>query len=97
MIHNLLSSIEIADILNDPIVQTNKEKLSTVEKVDFSIDETDEIKNKLETGFGISLSNITSIPLRWIKGDTPAHTDKGEQNFTPFLISNAHFYKLLFL
>ena len=81
MIHNLLSSIDIADILNDPIVQTNKEKLSTVEKVDFSIDSTDEIKNKLETGFGISLSNITSIPLRWIKGDTPAHTDKGEQNF----------------
>lgn len=81
MIHNLLSSIEIADILNDPIVQTNKEKLSTVEKVDFSIDVTDEIKNKLETGFGISLSNITSIPLRWIKGDTPVHTDKGEQNF----------------
>lgn len=81
MIHNLLSSIEIADILNDPIVQTNKEKLSTVEKVDFSINVTDEIKNKLETGFGISLSHITSIPLRWIKGDTPAHTDKGEQTF----------------
>ena len=81
MIHNLLSSIEIADILNDPIVQTNKEKLSTVEKVDFSIDVTDEIKNKLENGFGISLSHITSIPLRWIKGDTPAHTDKGEQTF----------------
>jgi hypothetical protein len=81
MIKNILSTTEIADILNDPIVQTNKEKLSTVEKVDFSIDVTDEIKTKLETGFGISLSQITSIPLRWIKGDTPAHIDKGEHNF----------------
>ena len=82
MISNLLSSNEIADIVNDPIVQSNKEKLSTLDKVDFSIQLSDEIKHKLENGFNISLSQITSIPMRWIRGDTPPHIDKGESHFT---------------
>lgn len=81
MIHNVLSSNEIADILNNPIVQTNKDKLSTQPKADFSIELPDAIKTKLETGFGINLAQITSIPMRWIKGDTPPHIDRGENNF----------------
>jgi hypothetical protein len=81
MIPNLLSSNEIAEILNNPIVQTNKEKLSTLDKVDFSIQLPNAIKDKLETGFGINLSQITSIPMRWIKGDTPPHIDRGENHF----------------
>ena len=81
MIHNLLSSNEIADILNNPIVQTNKDKLSTQPKADFSIELPDAIKTKLETGFGINLAQFASIPMRWIKGDTPPHIDRGENNF----------------
>jgi hypothetical protein len=81
MIHNLLSSNEIADILNNPIVQTNKDKLSTQSKADFSIELPDAIKTKLETGFGINLAQFASIPMRWIKGDTPPHMDTGENNF----------------
>jgi hypothetical protein len=82
MIHNLLSPNEIADILNNPIVKSNKETLSTQKKVDFSIQLSDTIKNKLETGFNINLSQITSIPMRWIKGDTPEHKDRGENLFS---------------
>jgi hypothetical protein len=81
MIHNLLSPNEIAEILNNPIVQTNKDKLTTLDKVDFSIQLPNAIKDKLETGFGINLSQITSIPMRWIKGDTPPHIDRGENHF----------------
>ena len=81
MIHNLLSSNEIADILNNPIVQTNKDKLSTQPKADFSIELPDAIKTKLEAGFGIDLEQITSIPMRWIKGDTAPHIDRGENQF----------------
>jgi hypothetical protein len=81
MISNLLSSNEITDILNNPIVNSNKEKLSTLDKVDFSIQLSDEIKNKLETGLSINLSQLTSIPMRWIKGDTISHMDKGEKHF----------------
>ena len=81
MIYNLLSSNEITEILNNPIVNINKEKLATLEKVDFSIELSDIIKNKLETGLDIDLSQITSIPMRWIKGDTAAHIDKGVRLF----------------
>lgn len=81
MISNLLSSNEIADILSNPIININKEKLSTLQKVDFSIQLSDVIKNKLETGLGIDLTHISSIPMRWIKGDTSPHIDKGENLF----------------
>ena len=78
MIHNLLSSNEIADILNNHLVITNKAKLSSQTKVDFFIELPVEIKAKLESGFGIPM---TSIPMRWIKGDTPEHVDKGIHDF----------------
>jgi hypothetical protein len=81
MIHNLLSYTEIADILNNHIVITNKDKLSSQNKVDFSIVLPVEIKAKIENGFGINLQQIASIPMRWIKGDTPQHIDKGEHDF----------------
>ena len=81
MIHNLLSSNEIADILNNNTVITNKAKLSSQPKVDFFIELPLEIKAKLENGFGINLQQITSIPMRWIKGDTPEHVDKGINEF----------------
>jgi hypothetical protein len=78
MIHNLLSPNEIADILNNHLVITNKAKLSSQSKVDFFIELPIEIKAKLESGFGIPM---TSIPMRWIKGDTPEHVDKGVNDF----------------
>ena len=81
MIHNLLSSNEIADILNNHTVITNKAKLLSQQKVDFFIELPLEIKAKLESGFGINLQQITSIPMRWIKGDTPQHIDKGMNDF----------------
>jgi hypothetical protein len=81
MIHNVLSSNEIADILNNHLVITNKGKLSLQQKVDFFIEVPIEIKAKLESGFGINLQQIASIPMRWIKGDTPQHIDKGVNDF----------------
>lgn len=81
MIHNLLTSNEIADILNNHTVITNKAKLSSQPKVDFFIELPLEIKAKLESGFGIHLQQMTSIPMRWIKGDTPQHIDKGINDF----------------
>jgi hypothetical protein len=82
MLHNILSPNEIAEILNDPIVKTNKDKLSIATKVDFSIQVSEIIKTKLETIFNLNLSQNTTIPMRWIKGDTPPHTDKAEEQFT---------------
>uniref|UniRef100_A0A6C0HAV9 Uncharacterized protein n=1 Tax=viral metagenome TaxID=1070528 RepID=A0A6C0HAV9_9ZZZZ len=81
MLHNLLSSNEITEIVNNPIVEINREKLATLQKVDFSVELSDVIKTKLETGLDIDLSHITSIPMRWIKGDSIPHIDKGDARF----------------
>jgi hypothetical protein len=84
LIHNILSPTEINDIVNHPVVQTYKAQLShTVESnkvVKFSLPLAHDIRDKLSTRLGISLSH--TIPMRWIKGDTLPHTDRGESQFT---------------
>jgi hypothetical protein len=77
---NLLSANEIKDIMNHPLVQFNKEKLSKKNKVDFSIHLSSAMKKKIETELHIHLSSL--IPMRWIKGDTPPHKDKCDTPFT---------------
>lgn len=81
MIPAILTSNEITEILNNPIVQNNREKLSSLSTVKFSIQLSDIIKQNLGTGLAINLSHITSIPMRWIKGDTDPHIDRGEDQF----------------
>ena len=74
---HFLTTKEIEDILNDPVVQLNKQKLLNTNKVNFSIQRT-ELKTKLKE---LSINVNDSIPMRWIKGDTPSHKDKGESRF----------------
>lgn len=79
--HNILSFNEIADILNDPIVKTNKANLSDAQPVvKFSFPLADDMRAKLANRLSIRLTQ--TIPMRWIKGDTPPHTDKGEKQFS---------------
>ena len=81
-IHNILSSEEIEDLLNNSDVKTNKEKLSdTQTSINFSIDLPDNIKTILENNFKIDLSAIAEIPMRWIRGDTFPHIDTGITQF----------------
>lgn len=48
----------------------------------FTIPLTPNIRSELFDHMGLQLSNITAIPMRWIKGDTPAHHDNGISTFT---------------
>jgi hypothetical protein len=87
VLSNVLSSNEIAEILNQPDVITNREKLSTQNVVKFAITLPSLIKNKLQNSLSIDLSHVSTIPMRWITGDTLAHIDKGEAHFnTTYLI-----------
>ncbi len=79
---NILSPGEIAEILNSATVSANKEKLATQHKVDFSIELSESMKTKLGGALALDLSRSTTIPMRWIKGDTPAHKDKGKEEFS---------------
>jgi hypothetical protein len=47
----------------------------------FSVPITDSIRDTLQSQFGLDLSTRTSIPMRWIKGDTAPHIDVGSSAF----------------
>jgi hypothetical protein len=79
---NILSPSEIAEILNSATVSANKEKLATQHKVDFSIELSESVKTKLGSALGMDLSQSATLPMRWIKGDTPSHKDKGKEDFS---------------
>jgi hypothetical protein len=81
MMHNVLSSNEISDILNDPIVKMHKANLSDAQKVvKFSFPLSDDMRNKLSNRLSMLLP--PRVPMRWVQGDTPLHTDKGEKQFS---------------
>ncbi|NBV42570.1 hypothetical protein EBR96_07365, partial [bacterium] len=48
----------------------------------FTVPLTPTIRSELFAGMGLKLSHITAIPMRWVKGDTPAHHDTGISGFT---------------
>jgi len=81
VLYNILSINEISEILTNLDVKTNKEKLSTQNVVKFSISLPDLIKTKLENSLSLDLSHLSTIPMRWINGDTAPHIDKGLSQF----------------
>ena len=56
--------------------------VSTSASEHFTVPLTPTIRSELFAGMGLKLSHITSIPMRWVKGDTPAHHDTGISSFT---------------
>ena len=81
---NILSAEDINYLKQLPEVLEAKAKLDAYPshgKVYFSISLTDSIRSALETHLGLDLSNVTTIPMRWIKGDTLPHIDTGMAKF----------------
>jgi len=79
---NVLSNDEINEILSDPIVQTNRDSLSDAQNVvKFTLSLPDSIKTRLENSLDINLSQTATTPMRWIRGDTLPHIDRGEEHF----------------
>jgi len=81
VIHNILTPDEIAEILNDTIVQANRENILLKSTVDFTIPLSDSIKAKIYNALAVDLSQIANVPMRWIKGDTPPHNDRCDTHF----------------
>ena len=80
---NVLTSEEVHYLNNLPEVLTAKASLDSRAsgKVYFSVAITDSIRATLQSRFGLDLSAYSSIPMRWIKGDTRPHVDVGASNF----------------
>jgi len=80
---NVLSDEEVHYLNNLPEVLAAKASLESRPSgmVYFSVPVTDSIRIHLETEFGLHLSTGSSIPMRWIKGDTKPHIDTGPSLF----------------
>jgi hypothetical protein len=82
-IPSVLSIEDIQYINALPEVISAKSKLDNVEsgKIYFSIKLTDSLRQVILSRFGLNLTNVSDIPMRWIKGDTAPHIDRGISEF----------------
>ncbi len=80
---NVLSEEELHYLNNLPEVLSAKATLDSRAsgKVYFSVSITDSIRCSLQSRFGLDLSTRSTIPMRWIKGDTAPHIDTGASKF----------------
>jgi len=80
---NVLSDEELHYLNNLPEVLSAKASLDSRSSgmVYFSVGITDSIRATLQSRFGLDLSAYSSIPMRWIKGDTRPHIDIGASTF----------------
>jgi hypothetical protein len=76
---NVFSESDIQYLLHLPEVVEARTRLRIT--VSFKIPVTETIRTALAQRLGLNLSSVTEIPMRWIKGDTPAHTDRGASAF----------------
>ncbi len=80
-ISNVLSIEDLEYINQLPEVLEAKERLNSCAKVYFSITLTDSIRSSILTKLGLDLSGFSSIPMRWIKGNTAPHIDRAVSDF----------------
>ena len=78
---NVLTQEDIEYLNNLPEVLEAKAKLSTTTVQYFKISLNETIRAALVTKLGLNLSNVTHVPMRWIKGDTAPHIDRGVSEF----------------
>ena len=72
-----LAEVDIDYILRLPEVIHAKEKIDRLSngQINFSIDIPTSLKKQIGNKMGINLSRMETIPMRWVKGDTPPHSD----------------------
>ena len=75
---NVLSTDDLLFIHSLPEVLAAKAKIdaSSTMMVYFSISLTDSMRGALQERFGLDLSSVSAIPMRWLKGDTAPHIDR---------------------
>lgn len=78
---NVLTQEDIEYLNNLPDVLQAKARLSTTPIQYFKISLNESIRSALVNKLGLNLSNVTEVPMRWIKGDTAPHIDRGANDF----------------
>ena len=80
---NVLSPSDIAYIQQLPEVVEARSRVDAKSSgmIYFTITLTDSIRSALVTRFGLDLTTVHTIPMRWVKGDTAPHVDVGSATF----------------
>jgi hypothetical protein len=81
----LVSRPEVVSAKARILAKTMTDSTTTTTSVSeyFTLPLTPTIRSELFEAMGLQLSaNMTSIPMRWIAGDTPAHQDQGSGRFS---------------
>ena len=80
---DIFSSDDMTFITQHKSVITALQKFSiaTTGMMSFIMPITSSIRSSLERAFGMNLSTTGILPMRWIKGDIPAHVDIGTTSF----------------
>lgn len=82
VISNIFSNDVINFLLNSQETMNAKAKITSSNNVVyFTIPLTESIRNAILTQFDLDFSNVSEIPMRWIKGDTSPHIDVGYTQF----------------
>jgi len=71
---SLFTQEELDLLLNHPETVKQKARLGTSSQVYFKIDIPETVSQKLKQQFGV---NVTNVPMRWFRCDTPEHVDTG--------------------
>ena len=82
---NVFSNEDIEYLTQLPEVIDAKSKMhptSNSSVVYFKISLTETIRTSLLTKLGLDCSNVSEIPMRWVKGDMETHVDIGSDDFT---------------
>ena len=78
---NVFSTEDLEYLTQSQEVLDAKSKLTYSNVVYFTIPVTETIRNSIFSQFGLDISNVSEIPMRWIKGDTSPHIDVGQSKF----------------
>jgi hypothetical protein len=80
---NVLSNEEVDYLNHLPEVLAAKASLDLTPSgmIYFSVSVTDAIRSTLQSRFGLDLSTVSVIPMRWMKGDTKPHIDVASSQF----------------
>jgi hypothetical protein len=78
---NVFSTEDLEYLTQSQEVLDAKTKLNNSNVVYFTIPVTPTICYSIFSQFGLDISNVSEIPMRWIKGDTAPHIDVGSNKF----------------
>lgn len=85
---NVLDESDINYIISLSEVEVARDKVMSRSEnvVYFTVELTSDIKDKLLSQMGLDLSNVSKIPMRWIRGDTRPHIDSGDVFENTYLV-----------